>query len=57
MKSNMNKAPEFNFIIAPDFTEKEIKKIAKLAEKGNIHAKIDIIMHNQFVINYKLQSK
>ncbi len=57
MKRKINKAPQFNFIIAPDFTEKELQKIGKLAEKGNIHAKINIMMHNQFIINYKLQSK
>ena len=50
------KEPNFNFIIAPDFTEKEIKKIVKLAEKDhNMHAKIDIILHNQAIIHHRLK--
>ena len=54
MKKRKNE-PKFNFVVTPDFKEKEIKKIVKIAENThNIHAKIDIVLHNQAIINYKL---
>lgn len=49
------KEPNFNFIVTPDFKEKEIKKVVKLAEKGNMNAKIDIVLHNQAVIHHRLK--
>lgn len=52
-----NKKPVYNFVIAPDFTEKEIRKMSKFAETGHLNAKLDLIMHNQRVIYYKLHSK
>ena len=36
-----------------DFNEKEAEIIKKAAIEGNIQAKLDIILHNQHVFNYK----
>ena len=41
-------------IIARNMSEEELNKTMKWAEKGNFPAKIEILMHNQRIINDKL---
>jgi len=51
----MEKTEELcNQILFPKLTEKNIDEIKELAEAGNMQAKLDLIMHNQRVINDKL---
>lgn len=47
--------PKCNFIIVPDFSEEDLKSREKdWVKKGNIPAAIELILHNQFIINTKL---
>lgn len=50
-----DKTPAYNFVIGLDFNEEDAEKIQKAAVEGNIQAKLDIILHNQFILNYKLK--
>ena len=44
----------YSKVVAHDYTEEEAKRIHKAGEDGNIPAMLEIIMHNQLVINHKL---
>jgi len=50
----LNKTPKFNFVVTHNFNDKDIKELEEYAKIGNIQAKLDLIMHNQLIINHKL---
>jgi len=47
-----NKEPEYKKVIVPNFSEEELDKLIEDSE--NLHVKLDIILHNQRILNYKL---
>lgn len=51
---NIKKGPIFKGIISPDFTEQQLVEFDVLRKSGNIPAQLNMIMHNQLVLNHKL---
>ena len=48
---------KYKKVTFPNFSEEEVNKTMKnVGEKGNIPAYLDLIMHNQGVINEKLNT-
>ena len=45
---------QFEKVLVPNFSELLIERIVKEAKKGNMNCKLDLIMHNQAIINKKL---
>ena len=45
-----------NSVLVTNLSKKDVEEIIKDAKKGNIQAKLTIIIHNQAMINEKLNS-
>ena len=41
--------------VAPDFDEEQMRKAIDDAIAGNISSKIDLVLHNQAILNSKLE--
>lgn len=46
----------FDKLITPKLSEEEIIEITKYAEEGNIPAKLTLILHNQRLLNEKINT-
>ena len=46
--------PKFCLVVSPNNTEKELDQLAKLVDKGDLQSMLELIMHNQSILNYKL---
>ncbi len=44
----------FGKLLVPEYTEDDIEKVHEAIKKGNIPAQMGLIMHNQRIINIKL---
>jgi hypothetical protein len=53
MKATHN-PPRVNYIVSHDLNEEDVRKLKESIQEGNIQSKLDMIMHNQSVLNYKL---
>ena len=48
------KKSKFGCMIVPNFSEEDLEKKLDAAVKGNIPAMLELVLHNQFIINEKL---
>lgn len=46
----------FDKLITPKLSEEEIVDITKSAEEGNISAKLTLVLHNQGLLNEKINT-
>lgn len=46
----------FNLFLDMLFSEEELDEVCKLAEEGNLPAKLAIILHNQRILNEKINT-
>lgn len=46
----------FDKLVTPKLSEEEIDEITKYAEEGNIPAKLTLILHNQRLLNEKINT-
>jgi len=51
-----NNAPKVNGVIGNDFTKEELEKICIEKNNGFLFAYLDLIIHNQFVLNHRLNN-
>lgn len=49
-----DKTKENQNIVAIKYTNQDILELIKHAEKGNLQAKISLVLHNQRILNLKL---
>ncbi len=51
MKKKVKSTKKF---ITPSFSEKQLLDIIKLAESGHTNARLELLLHNQSMLNLKL---
>jgi hypothetical protein len=44
------------FVTTPIYSQEDLEKIVKSAESGNMADKLNLILHNQAVLNIKLNT-
>lgn len=46
--------PNYKKFLERNLTDLQLKTVKEQAEKGNIHAQFNVLLHNQGILNHKL---